>query len=397
VATPLVWTYEDAIFRLQEFQRAHATAPSQNQSTLRSCIETALREIVTHDWNCMKRKWRIALVGNQSTGSVTYVPTGGAYPYLCTLTDATVPDWAADASIRITSSAMISEIDQVIDSTSFTLKPPMVPADLCQYTVANSAYTMGRGWYELPYEFMCSWTPAETNLRLLGQYVPFEDWFLMEKYIAWSATTRQWTIGPCPNRLGQMAIYVFPWSQQDEELDLILKMRPRQLQISGHETWNKQGTVTLTQGSATIQGNGTAFRSSMVGSLLRVSIDGTTLPSSTNGQNPYAFVGSIGSYTSATSMTLTAAAPSSFTACKYVVADPIDLDVSLIDAFHRNCEKQLATTYNMKESKDIQLNYQMAFTNAKMADSRIRQVRMVGMSQKYFPRLREFTSRPWIS
>ena len=108
MATPLLWTYEDVLYRLLAFLKAHPTGPSVDQATLRYCVESAAREIVTaRDWQCQLRKWRIPLVANQVTGTLTYQPSGGEYPYLCTLTGATVPSWAADASVRIANGALV--------------------------------------------------------------------------------------------------------------------------------------------------------------------------------------------------------------------------------------------------------------------------------------------------
>lgn len=392
MSAPFLTTYADVLDRMQAFVKSRPLAQSVDQTTIRAAVEAGLREIVAaRDWNCMQRVSRIKLNAAQTTGTVTYTESAGVYPYQVTLSGATWPDWAATAQIRIGST--ISEVDAVKSATVLTLRPPRVPvADIA----TASAYTLGREWYELPPEFVASWSPAERNAWFIGQYTPFEDWYLVNNYRAMTGTVRRWTIGPIPDMYGAMALYVYPWSAQTVEENLLLKVRPRTLAISGKDAYCFAGTASVTSGGTAVTGSGSSFRSSMVGAVIRFS-DTSTLPTGTAGSNPYVFQTTIAAVTDTTHLTLSTAAPQTFSAVKYVVSDPVDLSQPIYDAFLRNCEKQLAYAAGMKDAGAVERYYQLALQAAKMADNAVRQKMLVGRPLQVRHRLRDYADRPVLN
>jgi hypothetical protein len=371
MTAPFAATYEDVLVMMKQFISARVL-PVGGEESVRYAVEAALREVIAlRDWNCLRRCWRVPLVAPQSDGTATYQASGGAYPYLVTLSGATVPTWAADAQFRLGDNALPCDVDQIISTTQFTLRSPRVP----EADASGATYKLGKSWYALPAEFAAAWSPGERNAWCVGRYITFEDWHLYEKYGTLTGTTRYWTIGPAPNRLGTMALYISPYPNTATEYDFVMKCKPRRLAVTGQDAWNCQGTVTCTSGSATVVGAATAFKSIVAGSIIRFSDSATVKPTGSNGPNPYVFQQTISTVdTEAQTLTLGYAAPVSLAGVRYVISDPIDLDECIYDAFLRCCEKQLAQTTGMKgeDLRNVKAAYDMAVIQARMNDNKTR-------------------------
>lgn len=296
------------------------------------------------------------------------------------------------AQVRIGTTSMVCDVDEIVSATEFTLRPPLIPtADI----TAGCAYTMGRSWYELPADFLASWNPIEGNVWCDAQYVPFDEWHVLERYYFASGSVRHWSIGPVPNQCHKMALYIEPWSSSTSDIEFVMKCRPRPLAISGQDPWNYAGTVSVAAGSTTVTGSaGVLFRQSMVGSIIRIS-ETATRPSGTNGANPYSFQQTIVAVDAdAKTLTMDAAAPSTLTAVGYTVSDPVDLNTCLYDAFLRNCEKQLAHSCGVKDADAIERRYSVALTQAKIADSATRHTQHAGSVVRQRTRLSDYPNIP---
>lgn len=393
MSAPFLATYEDVLDRLDAFvtrRVGKAEMGTVSQSLIRGCVEAALREIVTvRDWKCLKRIWRVALSGAVNTGTVSYAASGDTYDYEVTLTDSTWPSWAADAEIAIGSTGLVCEVDAVKSPTVLTLKPPRIPVS----DVSDQSYTLGRSWYVLPPEFAGAWSPAEKNAWFVGKYVPLEEWYLLTKYRNLTGTVQHWTVGPAPNRYGSLALYVYPWASADSAQDLLMKFRPRNLEVSGKEAWNYAGTVSVEEGSTAVTGADTAFRSLMEGSIIRFS-SSATKPTAANGSNPYVFQQSVATVADATTLTLSVAAPTTVSGVKYVVSDPVDLMGHMYDAFLWNCRMQLAYECGMEWPQNVRRQYQMSLNQAKIADSPLKGPQVAGIRQRRPSRLTDCKTRP---
>ena len=391
--------YSDILDRLDAFIKSRSTAPSVDQATKRACVETALREIVSYrDWKCMKRIWRIHLKATQTTGTVTFDSTTNEL----TLTGATWPTDVADYTVRVGTDNVMCEIDEYVLPTVITLKSPNVPT---ASITTGVTYMLGKPWYALPANFAASWTPANSNATFIGQYVPFENWYLLDKYNTYTGISRLWTIGPVPNKYNVTAIYIYPWPSANEEYDLLMKFRPRRLSISGKDSWNYAGTVSVELAGTTVTGSqsfsGTTvttpvqFKNLMLGSIIRFS-DGSTLPTDTNGTNPYVFQATIIDVDiNAKTLEIDTPSPFALSGVKYTISDPLTLDESLYDAFLRNCEKQLAYVINAKDYKAVENNYLTAVFRAKIADAPVNQRSAVGDVVGHVTRLSDYKSRDW--
>ena len=207
---------------------------------------------------------------------------------------------------------------------------------------------------------------ADQNAWFIGTYIPWAQWFLMDKYRIFTGIVRNFTIGPDPKRLGTQAIYVHPCPQVAGPYDIAIKAWRRPMNLSGRDAWQQQGTIAVTAGSAAVTGSGTAFDQRMVGSVFRAAIAGAQPPTGTNGANPFWFQQTIQSVTDATHLTLTAAAPTTFTGAGsasgigYCVSDPCDIPQSLFEAFKEGINAQTARLCNPKEREKQVARYQQA-------------------------------------
>ena len=387
MSTPFIATYEDVIDRLGDWLRGrNVAAGGARQEVVRQAVEASLRAIANErDWSAFKRHYRIALDGVYNTGTIAY----DSSTYTVTLTGGTWPSWAAQGELY--AGSVISDVDTRVSDTVLTLKSPRVPtADID----AGSSYTLGRSWYILPPEFAGAWTPSEKTAWFIGRHVTLDEIHMLRKYRAISGTVQKWAIGPAPDYYGSMALYVHPWASSDSAEDFVAKFRPRDLTVSGKETWNSQGTVSCTADSTAVTGDSTDFRSAMEGAIIRFS-SGSTAPTSQTGNNPYVFQQSITSVTTTTGLTLSAAASSTLSDVDYRVSDPVDMPAYLFDVFVARCKMQLAYDCGMDWPQNMKTHYQTALTEAKKADSFNRQPRQAGIRTRYRGRLADYKTRPW--
>jgi hypothetical protein len=82
----------------------------------------------------------------------------------------------------------------------------------------------------------------------------------------------------------------------------------------------------------------------------------------------------------------------------YCVAEWIDLDISVYDAFIANCQRQLAhlAGFKLDEIKEIEAFYQSALSRARIADDRTRQRMVAGSQNNTYSRLRDYPNRPIV-
>jgi len=411
---PFVQNADDVLESISSFIQSRPIGPSLNQYTKRRAIESALREIVTtRDWVTMMRQWRIQLLATQIGGyagdntggsTITYSASGGTYPYQVTLNNATFPSWAPGAELRIGDGFTPCDIATVISPTVATLQWPRVPS--CDMTDAD--YAIGRSWYALPPEMMAFWAALGHNAWFIQGYIPFDEWQALDKYRAITGMVRKVAIGPAPTQMGQLALYVFPWSLNTEEMDMVLKVRPRPIKYWGVDGFCFQGSVYGTAGSATINGIGTSFYPGMVGASIRTSWNSGVPTGSAGGvlgNNPYAEQHTIIAVTSTTQLTVDVplsynygSGGTSPTGVGYKIADWVDVDESLYDAFVANAQRQLAhlAGFKVEEIKEIEAFYQTALSRAKCSDDRTRQRMVAGSQNNTYSRLRDWPNRPIV-
>lgn len=371
MATPFIATLADVIDGMQDFLAGSGTAA--HQQVIRRAIQTAYREIVSaRDWKCMIRNGRVPLLAAQTTGTVGYDHADGAYERQVTLVGATWPTWAQDASIRIDD--IVCDVEARKSDTVITLDSTMNPgADVA----AGTSYTMYPRWYTLPAGFVSLANPTTQGVWTTLREISPAEIFARDREDSTPGEIRWYAIAPAQDLYGSMALYLNPPSNASEPLDFAYKARPRDIRYSGWEANDYAGTISINAGSTTVTGLGTAFAAAHVGSIIRLSSN-STKPTGFEGNNPYVEQRSIAAWTDATHITLDAAVTTTRSAVKYVIADPIDLDVSLYDAFLRCCEKHLAISRDMKNRAAILLAAEDALFRAKGADGRTTGRKIVG-------------------
>jgi hypothetical protein len=359
MSSAFVATYFDALDNLSWFCQAQGTGAGQE--VLRRAVRMAYREIVAaRDWQCMVRNGRISIHAAQTTGTIAYNNTTRQ----ATLTGATFPLWCINGSLRI--GDVVSDIESQQNDTVVTLDATLNPGE---DVAAGTSYTLYQRYYLLPSNFVAMAGTMAEQSWLIGQYITPAQMFSLDRYEDTTGSIQWYTIAQAQDLYGSMALYVHPASDADETLDVAYKSRPRDIRYTGMDTADKAGTISATSGTATITGVGTSFSSAHIGSILRI---GTTSadPTGIEGKTPYVEQRTITAVASATSCTLDANVSASYSGVKYNISDPIDLDVSLYDAFLRACENQIALSRDFKNRVAVYAAYQASLFQAKCADGR---------------------------
>lgn len=376
-----MFTYRDAVDLL--VNNAGGNVQASVLQTCRGAVLDAYREICeARRWNYLLREYRINLNAGYSTGTIAFDLTGGANERQLTLTTGTWPSWAAAGRVRIAD--VIYEVDRRISDSIITLDDINSPtADIA----AGTSYELYQDVYGMPEDFLSHDKLLPASNRWSMRYVSPAVWSQLTRYGGGLSVPSMWTIMADPDNLTRMALFLYPAPGTAESLDFIYHRRPQKLTYSGHGgDLESGGTITTSASSTAVTGTGTAFESGMAGSLIRVSRN-SQLPTGLEGANPAREELQIRSVTSATALTLESAAVNAATSVKYVISDPVDIDLSMQTAFLRCCEKHFEIR---KGGKDVAMRdrlYSDALRLAAGADSRHFEVRYLGEGMSLRPRL----------
>jgi hypothetical protein len=366
MTAPFVHTYADVLAKLEYVARAAGVGA--DQTAQRQCVEEAYREIATaHSWSFLEANARIHLRAPATTGTVVFNLTGSTYERQLTLTGSTFPEaWVRDAAIRLADPDIVCDIEDYKTSTVVTLDATMCPiAD-----VTSTTYSLFPRWYALPNDFLSMDVPMSEDSWLTSNPVSKAEIERLTRRDSTAGDIRKYAVAQVPDLYGTMGLFIYPPSDTAETLDIPILRRPRPIIYTGIDgTVDCKGTVTLTAGTATVEGASTAFDSAMAGSLLRV-YSGSTRPTGTPGPYRYTEVYSIKSVESTTSLTLSSNATTSRAAVGYSITDPIDLDVAVYDAFVGCAKLKLAETLGSKNVLEIRRQYDGLLSKAKQADFR---------------------------
>ena len=390
MALPEVYCYADALDNLHDF--AQCWNIDAAQSILRRCIRRARDEIVSaHRATFLIDRHKIQLQAAQTDGTVEYDHTGGGTcERQLTLTDATWPDWAVDAVVRL--DEMVCAVQEVKSSTVLQLDVDLNPG---QDVDAETSYSLYPRCYPLPVDFVQVLSVAEESSWRLGSYVSPARIFELDRYGTETGDPRVYSISQVPDQFGRMGLWLWPPSDTTEPIDILYRRKLRDLRYSGHNASEYAGTIAVTAGSATVAGTSTAFASGMVGSLLRISTN-TTKPSGLEGTNAWIEQRVVKAVTNTTTLTLDGNVATTRSGVAYVISDPIDIDSVFWGAFLACCEKQLGVARNVKNKPELIALYKDALFQAKQGDSRDGGRRICGVSGLNPVRLTQSTSRPEV-
>ena len=377
MTVPYLFTYADAISDLTDFAQGYGVGVPQ--SVLRRSVKQSYRQLfAAHDWSFLYSPGRIQLQAAESTGTVVYTHSTRTL----VLTGATWPSWILDAVVRFNS--VVCEVDTQTDSTTIVLDATLNPgAD-----VASTTFSCYPRWYVLPPDFGAMTRLLETTKWAGAQNISPADMLALDRYREDTGNVKYYSIGSAQGLYGSMALSVFPPSNATETLDFLYKKRQRDLRYTGHDGTDYAGTISVSQDTAAVTGAGTSFTSGMVGSILRLG-DTSNRPTGRDGSYPWAEQRAIIAVASSTALTLDANVTTGYSAVKYVITDPLDIDVAVYDAFLALCERSVAIARDWKNKAEFVALAEKAVFDAKCADGRVQQRRIAGMPTRFAVRLKD--------
>jgi hypothetical protein len=325
-------TYYDAVEHL--ITSSYGGPQDAEQTDIRTSIQRACSELSTiRDWNYYQTHGRIKFSINWY-GTVTYsqstryfdLSSGDAFPTNSVLCRLRADNTVCKIATRVSDSRLLC--DPILTPSSDFLNP--------------TAATLYQDTFPLPSDFRTLDSPIDHVAWTRFIYVSADQAMKLENANNLAGPPHAWTVIKDPQGTG-WAIKVIGYPVANSNLDFTYRRLPRRLRISGHEADSRQGTVTVSGTSVT--GTGTAFTSSMVGSVLRI---GTSInyPGSDGSLIPYQGEAVIASVASATSCTL--ATPLTATGVKYAVTDIIDMSPGMFNGFLSCAAYWLARIRNTK-------------------------------------------------
>ena len=365
----MVLTYADLLDHALAFGGTDAT---QAGTTLcRRAVQNAYREVPTaHDWTYYWAVGRVTTNGVYSTGTVAY--DAGANEL--TLTGGTWPAWAAYGYVVVGTTPYT--VATRASDTVLTLSTATPPGDDID---AGTSYQLVRDQYPLPSDFVCGDEVVVNDIGMVLNYTHPRAWVSQRRTNTGPGQPRLYSYVGDAQSSGSLRLVLWPAPDAQYNLDFLYRRRPRALRYESVT----DGTVTLTASSATATGSGTAFKSGMVGSLLRVAADSGDPPTGPAGGNPAAWEAKITAVASGTSLTLDSTAPDDYAGVSYVISDPADIEeLSMSDYLHREIEKQMRIVARMKPLVNEAADYQLALVKAMEADTRTYARQAAGRAQR---------------
>jgi len=320
-------------------------------------------QIYSHEraWRYLTRVSRITTTAAYTTGTVAYDHTGGTYERELTLSGGTWPTDAALGTVII--DGVRYDVEERKSGTVVTLTEASNPgADV----TAGETYSWVRDRYVLPNDFEKLGTIQVTNYATILSNVTLQAWATSWRLQSAVALPRNVALGADEENRDRWALHLYPAPDAAYVLDCVYQRRLVPLGTIDHS----DGTVSLTSGSTTVTGSGTAFTSAMEGSILRVGT-ATQKPTDLSGAYPAAFEAVIREVASATSLTLETAADANYTSKKFRISDLLDVSQgSMLAGLMRCAEWQMGALLNREDSDKLERKYRGALLLAAEADWR---------------------------
>lgn len=340
---------------------------------IRRAMQSAVREVLAATKSpYMQKKGRIVLKAPQTSSTVTYDHTGGAYERMVTLASGTWPSfWVKDASIYF--DGVICDVEDYKTSTVITLDVNLNPgADVA----AGASYVLFPRYYPLPDDFDDTEGVYGENLIRVGHEITMEDYLRLNRWDCGVGTPNFYAIGGVQDLIGSMGLFIWPPADAADTIDFLYKRKAREIRYTGCDTadtdYASSGTISVATGSTAVTGTSTNFNSKMVGSILLIG-DSTNNPTGLSGLYPYVDQRVIHAVTDTTHLTIDRAPSVTNATAKYRITDFIDIDPICYDAFLMRCFLDLAVQRDMSQVNEFRAMYQEALHLAKMAMSRANQ------------------------
>ena len=363
-----IWTYQDAVEHLLDVFDVDRTQ-SRNLRFARQAVSNTYRDLPNRKrWTYYDRQYILSTVPSQNTGTIQYQQTGGAVPYLVTLTGDVWPSWAQYGRLIIGNTHY--DVATRISTTTLALRADSNPG---VDQTAGTTFTLYRNTYPMPDNFRALdqiWDrPNQRPIPILTADMLHTS---LQYFYSSPATPWQACIRNDGKYIGNMSIQFGPPPVVSRTYDIFYQAKGQDLTTENYST----GTVTSTAGSATVTGSGTAWTSALAGCLIRFSSSATVPTSSVgirtgNVFNPATFQGIVKSVESATSLTLQDGALMATTGFAYTISDPLDLEATaMYTAFLKLSEAEFARLSKRQDRKVWEDDAQVALTLAMEADQR---------------------------
>ena len=371
-------TVIDMVSHLRDFLGTNVN--NEAQRVILRAIQAALRELANvRPWQYLYKRHRLQTNAPYSTGTVAFDVTGGSVERELLLTSGTWPTWAGDGTVAI--SNVTYEVFRKVSSTVLQFDSNITSAlDIA----AGTSYTLYQDTYTMPADFVAS-DRAYAEVSWGGmEYVQPNQWLQVTRYYRSSSDTpRYYTFMSSPRESGRFCIRIFPYPDSARTIDAIYHRRPRQILMDQYST----GTASSSAATTTITGSGTAWTSAMEGSVIRLSSSAATAPTDIAGSNPYVVERTIKLVSSTTQLTVEESIDTTYSAVKYQISDPIDIDDgAMLEAYYRCCEKHVSIMRRLGDADEAARRYAEALIRAEEADSRSFAGRIAG--QGYLGRQR---------
>ena len=327
-----VFTYHDMVQRL--ILRNGITGSSDLElARLKVAVDGAYRFLPTiHTWRFYIRRLMILTEAPVAIDAVTYDHTGGAYERQVTITGSST--WPANAVYgEVVIGTGVYQIDRRISNTVVTLREETNPgAD-----VASSAATWTRSFYPFPKSVRQVQEIWKSSQVFRLKYVPPVDYASKRKMFSQHGTPIYYTIMPSQDQLGSMDFVFVPPPGVAESYEMQVDMIPPPLR--NYEITGTNGSIS--SGSYNFTASGAGFKSSLVGSLLRISPN-TSLPKGlhimVDGREDFVWQSVVRRVVDGDTLELVEAAPEAMSTRGWSISDVVDINPStMLDYFESLC------------------------------------------------------------
>lgn len=343
---------------------------------MRRAVEEAYRELPQLTFWSYYRRWAIInTVSSQTSSTITYVHSTRTV----TLASGTFP--SAARQYRIIIDNVHYDIESYTDSTNIVLPENSNPgADVA----AGTTYTLYKAEYLLPTTFrrcLGLWDvdqrrpitiiddQCEQQVRFGGYSTP--------------GTPYAAAIRNTGEHVNRMSVVFSPPPGSATAYELLYEALPRPFVLP--EKYST-GTLSISSGSASVTGSGTTFPANCAGCILRVSTSTTQEPTGQYGalidgedvDNPYTFQSEVLTRGSATALTLKDNADQAYSAVKYSLSDPLDIeDGAMFTAFLHLAAAKYAQMQGDSKYAERQALANNSLIYAKEFDNRRMQTRAI--------------------
>jgi len=339
------------------------------------------------DWSFLHIHGRLFLHAAQDDGTAAYDHSGGLYERLVTLTGATFPDWAEDATLRI--DGVVCRIEDVKTTTTATLHAVLNPG---RDVAAGSDYRIYPSYYALPNDFAQLVTPRAESPGWELTELSYDDILQLDRDNDETGTPLYYCIRGIEDLYGQMGLFVHPDSDAEKTMDYIYQRMPREIRYTGWDAADYAGTATVTAGSPNVTGTvSTGWTDLMIGSIFRIGASASVVPTGLRGTSAWVEERAVANVSTTSLILLDNDIVTARTGVKYRITDPIDIDPSLHQVFLWGVARQLAVERNYDGANRIEAQYQKALEAAKATNNRSTGRSWAGMGMTGMRRLKDVT------